>query len=219
MAQQNAIGIPESVPKPLQTLTGSGAAPKRGFNASRCPKYILQTSDLSDNGITMGDPEKRTQDLLIFHSNGLDCAFPLEAVREIVPMATLSYPPGLPSGLTGFLDLRGAAIPIVRLDRLFDLPEQQMGLHTPMIVLRGVLGPIGILVESVRGIVPMDTARLLDIPEDRTFHSCATGAIQIDGDTIHILSPGALLDAGEARLVADYGAMRQARRLHLEEKT
>ena len=59
----------------------------------------------------------------------------------------------MPSGLAGFLDLRGTAIPIVRLDRLFDLPERQPGLHTPMIVLRGVLGPIGILVNSVRGIV------------------------------------------------------------------
>jgi purine-binding chemotaxis protein CheW len=183
-----------------------------------CPKYILQTSDLLGDGITMGDSDKRTQDLLIFHANGLDCAFPLEAVREIVPMATLSNPPGLPAGLAGFLDLRGTAIPIIRLDRLFDLPEQQMGLHTPMIVLRGVLGPIGILTESVRGILPIETGQLLEIPEDRTFHGCATAAMQVDGDSIHVLSSAALLDAGEARLVADYGAMWQARRLHLEEK-
>ncbi len=113
----------------------------------------------------MGDSQQRTQDLLVFHSSGLDCAFPLEAVREIVPMARLSSPPGLPSGLAGFLDLRGTAIPIVRLDRLFDLPEQQPGLHTPMIVLRGVLGPIGILVDSVRGIVPVPSARFWRYPK------------------------------------------------------
>src|ERR1700683_1631447 len=106
-----------------------------------------------------------TQDFLVFHSSGLDCAFPLEAVREICPMARLSSPPGLPSGLAGLLNLRGTAIPIIRMDRLFDLPEQQMGLHTPMIVLRGVLGPIGILAESVRSIVPVDSSQLLEIPE------------------------------------------------------
>jgi purine-binding chemotaxis protein CheW len=165
----------------------------------------------------MGNPEERTQNLLIFHTSGMDCAFPLEAVREIVPMATLSSPPGLPSGLAGFLDLRGTAIPIVRLDRLFDLPEQQPGLHTPMIVLRGVRGPIGILVDSVRGIVPVDSSRLLDIPEDHTFQGCATGALQLDGESVHLLSPAALLAANEARLVADYSAMSQARLLHLEE--
>lgn len=163
----------------------------------------------------MGNLEERTQNLLIFHSSGLDFAFPLEAVREIVPMAWLSSPPGLPSGLAGFLDLRGTAVPIVHLDRLFDLPEQPPGLHTPILVLRGVLGPIGILVDSVRCIVPAPSAQLLDLPEDRTFQGCATAAIQLDGDLIHVLSPAALLQADEDRLLADYTAMAQARMLHL----
>jgi purine-binding chemotaxis protein CheW len=157
------------------------------------------------------------QNLLIFRTSGLDCAFPLEAVREIVPMAALSSPPGLPSGLAGFLDLRGTAIPVVRLDRLFDLREQEPGLHTPMIILRGVLGPIGILAESVRGIVPAPSEGLLDIPEDRTFQGCASAAMQLEGDLIHVLSPAALLEANEDRLLADFGAMSQARLLHLEE--
>jgi purine-binding chemotaxis protein CheW len=162
--------------------------------------------------------KERTQNLLIFHSSGLDCAFPLEAVREIVPMARLSSPPGLPSGLLGFLDLRGTAIPIVRLDRLFGLPEQQPGLHTPMVVLRGVLGPIGILAESVRGIVPGPSGQLVDLPEDGTFHGLATAALRLDGELIHVLSPAALLQANEDRLLADYGVMSAARLLHMPVK-
>jgi hypothetical protein len=35
----------------------------------------------------MDDPQPRTQNLLVFHSSGLNRAFPLGAVREIVPMA------------------------------------------------------------------------------------------------------------------------------------
>jgi purine-binding chemotaxis protein CheW len=161
--------------------------------------------------------KEHAQNLLIFHSSGFGCAFPLEAVREIVPMARLSSPPGLPSGLAGFLDLRGTAIPIVRLDRLFDLPDQEPGLHTPMIVLRGVLAPIGILVNSVRGIVQVPSAGLLEIPADGTFHGCATGAMELDGDLIHVLSPAMLLQANEDRLLADYTAISQARLLHLEQ--
>jgi purine-binding chemotaxis protein CheW len=167
--------------------------------------------------VVMGDPQERTQNLLVFHSSGLNCAFPLEAVREVVPMAKLSCPPGLPSGLAGFLDLRGTAIPIVRMDRLFDLAEQQPGLHTPMIVLRGVRGPIGILADSVRGIVPMSSAPLLDIPEDCTFQGCATAAMQLAGDLIHVLAPATLLNASEDRLLADYCALSQARLLHMQE--
>jgi len=167
----------------------------------------------------MGDPPERTQNLLVFHLSGLNCSFPLEAVREIVPMAWLSSPPGLPSGLLGFLDLRGAAVPIVRLDRLFDLPEQKPGLHTPMIVLRGVLGPIGILVESVRAILPAPSESLLELPEAGTFQGCATAVMQLDGDLIHLLSPAALLADHEDRMLADYGAMSEARLLQLPAAT
>lgn len=167
--------------------------------------------------VQMGNLQDHPQQFLIFHLSGLDCAFPLEAVREIVPMARLSSPPGLPSGLAGLLNLRGTAVPIVRLDRLFDLPEQQGGLHTPMIVLRGLLGSIGVLVDSVRGIVPVPSAQLVDIPNEHTFQGCATAVMQLDGDLIHLLSPTALLKANEFRVLADYSAMSQARRLHLEE--
>ncbi len=163
----------------------------------------------------MGDSQERAQNLLVFHSSGLDCAFPLHAVREIVPMARLSSPPGLPSGLLGFLNLRGTAIPIVRLDRLFDLPEQKPGLYTPMIILRGVLSPIGILADSVRGIVAAPSAWFLDIPEDGTFQGCGMAALQLEGELIHLLSPAALLKASEDRMLADYSAMSQARLLHL----
>jgi purine-binding chemotaxis protein CheW len=167
----------------------------------------------------MGAPQESTQNLLVFHSSGLNCAFPLDAVREIVPMARLASPPGLPSGLLGFLDLRGTAIPIVRLDRLFDLAEQKPALYTPMIILRGVLGPIGILADSVRGIVAAPSASFLDIPEDGTFQGCGTAALQLDGELIHLLSPAALLKASEDRMLADYSAMSQARLLHLPGKT
>jgi purine-binding chemotaxis protein CheW len=166
----------------------------------------------------MGNPPELTQNLLIFQCSGLDCAFPLDAVREIVPMARLFSPPGLPSGLAGLLDLRGNSIPIVRLDQLFDLPEQQPGLHTPMIVLRGVIGPIGILVQSVRGIVTVACSRLVHIAQDRTFGGCARAAMQLDGDLIYLLSPAALLDANEGRLVADYSALSRARLVRLEER-
>ena len=163
----------------------------------------------------MGNPHERAQNLLVFHVSGLDCAFPLEAVQEVVPMAWLVAPPGLPSGLAGFLDLRGTAIPIIRLDRLFDLPEQKPGLHTPMIVFRGKAGPIGILVDSVSGIVRSASGEVVDIAEETTFHGCATGAIKVEGDRIHLLSPTALLQANEDRILADFTILSQARLLQL----
>ena len=51
----------------------------------------------------------------------------------------------------------------------------------------------------------------LDLPGDGTFQGCATAALQLNGELIHLLSPAALLQASEDRLLADYGAMSEAR--------
>src|SRR4030081_432428 len=107
----------------------------------------------------------KPQGLLVFHSSGMGFAFPLEAVLEIVPIAQLSTPPGMPSMLAGFLNRSGTAIPILLLDRLFNLPEQPRGLNTPFIILRGAGSPIGILVGAVRQIVSSSAASLLPLPE------------------------------------------------------
>jgi purine-binding chemotaxis protein CheW len=169
--------------------------------------------------MAMSDLKEDSQNLLIFHASGLKCAFPLDAVREIVPMAELASPPGLPSGLAGFLNLRGTAIPIVRFDRLFDLPEQSPGLHTPMIILRGVLAPIGVLVAAVHAIVAVPPPGLIELPGDRTFKGCATAVLEIAGETVHVLSAAELVGANEDRLLAGHGLMMQARLLHREEAT
>jgi purine-binding chemotaxis protein CheW len=162
------------------------------------------------------ETEEATLKLLIFRLSGFDCAFPLDAVREIAPMASLFRPPGLPPALAGFLDLRGTAIPILHLDRLLGLPDQLPGLHTPMVVLHGLPESVGILVDYVRCIAPVTPLQLMNIPVDRTFRGCATNALQFDGDLIHLLSPTALLAADEVRVLADYCDMSQARLIQLE---
>jgi purine-binding chemotaxis protein CheW len=156
------------------------------------------------------------QNLLVFHASGLGCAFPLEAVQEIVPMALLSSPPGLPSVLAGFLDLRGTATPIVRLDRLFDLPDQPAGLYTPFIILRGAETPIGILVGTVQQIVTATRESFLPLPEKHVFHDCATATVEVNGNVVHLLSPERILLENERRLLREFQAVAQERLRRLE---
>lgn len=133
-------------------------------------------------------------------------------------MATLSSPPGLPSGLAGFLDLRGTAIPIVRLDRLFSLPEQRPGLYTPLIILRGVPAPIGILVDSVRRIIAAAGESFLPLPDKSIFRDCATAAVEVSGRPVYLLSPDKILIENERHLLAKFQAMAQELLGHLEER-
>jgi chemotaxis signal transduction protein len=153
-------------------------------------------------------------DLVVFHTSGFDCAFPLETVKEIVPMAMLSTPPGMASCLAGFLNLRGAAVAILRLDRLFDLPEQRPGLYTPLIILRSAA--TGVLVASVRRIVSVTETVLLPLPDKHMFHDCATASIDVSGDIIYLLSPDRILLESERNLLKDLQAMEQERLGQLE---
>ena len=157
------------------------------------------------------------QSLLVFHSSGLSCAFPLEAVLEIVPIAQLSTPPGLPSMLAGFLDRSGTAIPILLLDRLFNLPEQRRGLSTPFIILRGAGSPVGFLVGAVRQIVSTTAASFLPLPEGHVFHDCAIAVVELDGDMVHLLSPERILIEHERRLLAEFQVVAQDRLHRLED--
>ena len=150
-------------------------------------------------------------DLVVFHASGLDCAFPLQTVKEIVPMAMLSTPPGLATCLAGFLNLRGAAVPILRLDRLFDLPEQLPGLHTPLIILRSAENPTGVLVASVRRIVSATKAEFMPLPEKHIFRDCATASIDVSGDIIYLLSPDRIFLENERNLLKELRAMEQER--------
>ncbi len=77
------------------------------------------------------------RDLLLFHFAGQTAAFPLDAVSRVTPMAQLARPPGLPSPLEGILNLAGTPVPVVRLDRLFQLESRSPGLYSMLIVLKG----------------------------------------------------------------------------------
>ena len=132
-------------------------------------------------------------------------------------MAQLSSPPGLSSLLAGFLDLGGTAIPILRLDRLFNLPEQVCGLHTPLIILRGRQGPIGILAGGVRRIVNAAEWSPLTIPENNIFQDCASGAVEADGRVVHLLFPERILLENERRVLAEFQEMAQQRLNQLKE--
>lgn len=166
--------------------------------------------------ISVDTSQEGYRNLLVFSASGLDCAFPLEAVQEVVPMALLSVPPGLPSGLAGFLDLRGTAVPIVRMDRLFDLAEQIPGLYTPFIILRGGGAPTGVLVNAVREILRLEVKAFLPLPEDQIFHACATSALELDGSLVYLLSPERILVEHERSLLAGFQAVAQTRLNHLE---
>src|SRR5580700_8397330 len=133
-------------------------------------------------------------------------------------MAQLLTPPGLPSLIAGLLNLRGTAVPIIRIDRLFGAAESQPGLYTPLIILRDTDRPLGMLVSAVDEILTVPEADLLEAGPGATLNGCTTAGTQVQGRTIHLLSTKRLFEESERRVLAEFQVQAQARLRGLETK-
>ena len=131
-------------------------------------------------------------------------------------MASLARAPGLPSIIEGFLNLRGVATPVVRLDRLFGLPGHPAGLYTPLIILRGRPDPVALLAERVDNVVLAAESALKPVLAGHCLNDCTEAEIWLEAKSrpIHLLSCERLLLEQEQSRVAELRAVAQQ---HLQE--
>lgn len=130
-------------------------------------------------------------------------------------MCTLWRAPGQTSLIEGFLNLRGTAVPVLRMNRLFDLDAAAPGLHSPLVVLRGRPFPTALLVDRV-----IDVTRapeLAPVGENVCFNDCAQAEFAHGGRAVHLLSAGRLLLEGERQRVAELQTRAQAYLSEVEE--
>jgi purine-binding chemotaxis protein CheW len=133
-------------------------------------------------------------------------------------MARLSTPAGLPSVLAGFLNLAGCPIPIIRLDRLFALPEPLYGLYTQIIILRdGDEKSIGWIVDRVAHVVPVQDSDIMAVPENECFKDCTKGVFTFSGAHVSLIAPERVLLEKERQCIAELRNMEQARLRELEQ--
>jgi len=131
-------------------------------------------------------------------------------------MATLSCPPNMPSILEGFLNLRGSAVPVVSVSRLFQLPERSPELYTPIIVVKKSGSPLAFLVDYVSQIRSVAIEDRLPLQRDDSFNGCTEAESTIDGRTVQILSPERLLIEKERQCLSEFQSMEQQRLRDLE---
>lgn len=155
-------------------------------------------------------------DFVVCHLGDRECALPASDVSEFVALPALTRPPGLPPMLAGFLNLGGTAIPVIRLDHLFDLPEKRPDAYTPVIVLKTKAPGTALLVDRISGIVTAAPDSMLAVQESQTFNNCAVGEIIVDGKAVSVLSVERLLLEKEQQSIAEFQAMEQKRLAEIE---
>lgn len=132
-------------------------------------------------------------------------------------MADIARPPGLPSSLDGILNLAGTLIPVLRLDRLLNLPERRLGLYSMLIMLKGVSDKtVAFSVDRVTDVVRVVESSFLPASSDDSFNGCVKAVVPLHGELIPLLSPEKILLQKERYALADFEAREQQRLAHWE---
>jgi purine-binding chemotaxis protein CheW len=163
-------------------------------------------------------PENESRrNLVLFEITGQAYALEMDEVQEIVPMAELSQPPGLPALLAGLLNLEGSPVAVIRLSVLMGLPDVTMSLYTPLLILRNQDNRVALLVERVIQTLSVPASEILPIRENHSFNDCATGIIKWQNRTVLIITAERLLLEKERQCLAELEAAEQDRLRQLED--
>ena len=156
---------------------------------------------------------KPNRALIVFFIGEQATALPLESVEKIVPMADLAHPPGLPATLAGILNWGGTAVPVLRLDRLLQLPELSPGLYSMLVLLKDerLNGKVALLVDRVAEVVHISSDALLAVDERDSFNACAEGTFESRGQLVHLLSPEHILLEREYESLLAFQVIEQRR--------
>lgn len=118
-------------------------------------------------------PVVPTVDFLVFALDAEDYAVPLAEVREILKVPQVTDVPRAASEVLGILSLRGTVVTLVDLRRRIGLPERPIDRRSRVLIVqrRGVDDddrsegePLGLLVDSVAGVVRLHPEDIEDKP-------------------------------------------------------
>ncbi len=136
---------------------------------------------------------------------------PASSVREIVHMAALTLCPGQPSLLEGFLNVRGVAVPVIRLRQLFQAGSENFHMYTPLVILDSADLTAALEADAVEEVAEIDEASLRPLPEGHSANDCAPWAFTWNGEDIPLLSCDLLLLAKERECLGELQAAIQQR--------
>lgn len=147
-----------------------------------------------------------------FTVSGTCFALKVEDTQEVVHMAELLTPPGLPSFLSGFITIEGQAIPVVSLAVLMGSSAQSIGIYTPLVILKNKKTPMAFIVEAILNIEPVDQDHLYPLEDETIFNQCVSlSGKNSSGNTFYLLSPDRILLAREKKRILEFQAILQSR--------
>lgn len=130
----------------------------------------------------------------VFEVAGVSYGFPVGAVREVAMLQQVTPVPRAPLAIRGVANLRGVLLPVVDPAAALGHVAQPSRAVTPTVVIRDGAEQVGLAVESVTGLLPIESL----VPSAPTARAGADrfleGVFTAGARRVRLLDPLALLE-------------------------
>jgi purine-binding chemotaxis protein CheW len=143
---------------------------------------------------------KTQQNLALFKLGRQIYALPVEVIVQIIPLVTIMPLPQAHAAVRGLINVRGTLTPVVSLSNLLGLPEPELRLHTPILLVKYRNYTLGTIVEDVVDVLAV-TSREVEssdeiLPETLQNNTALVALANTAKGTIFILDLARLLGDG-----------------------
>jgi purine-binding chemotaxis protein CheW len=128
-----------------------------------------------------------TEDLLVFTLAQQQFALPVGQVSTVVPRASLTPLPGAPADLIGLLRLRGELCPVIDIRDRLGLPAAVPHIGERIVVMRTATFGVGLLVESIVGLVDGPAVEAIDRPAGAAGDRLIRNVLEVAGQVVATL--------------------------------
>lgn len=133
------------------------------------PRRIFAFADTLERNTTEDEQSATTVKLetwVTFELADETFALPVNPVREVVRVASITRVPHAPRPIRGVTNMRGRVIPVIDLRLRIELPETELARSSRVIVVSSRGRLLGLLVDSVHQVVHIDANQVQPPPDD-----------------------------------------------------
>lgn len=112
----------------------------------------------------MSKKEAQAGQFLTFSLKGQVYGVPIGSIREINRVSEITPVPQTPEFVAGVMNLRGKVIPVVNLRLKFGLEFSQYTKDTCVVVIEGITGHVGLIVDSVSAVIDLKKEQIEPTP-------------------------------------------------------
>lgn len=141
--------------------------------------------------------------MVTFQLDHLTFALPIEPIRQIIEMVTITPVPQMDESLEGVINYHGLTVPVINLRRHVGMPESPAGLHTPLIIANIAGRLVGLMVDQVQDVISRSLDQITRprdiLPSGLEQTGLFKGIIQLPDQAILLLDLDHLFDPHQTR--------------------